>query len=435
MRRNFGVVMRIVYAVLLLGLLAAPAWAAQTLTLIYSGNLDGELEPCGCSEEGNLGGIKRRATLLDRLRQENPGLVVVSAGGLLSAEGAGDRLKGEYILKGFAALDYDAIGLQWGDLAYGVAFARQTHLPWVASNWRDRQLAHEKRIHRGQVELAFFTWLPPEDSPLRAMQGKHALVTDAAKALAQGLARAKQAGALTLLTSSLPAEAVAKRVDLGQVDILMERAGYEVYAEPRRLGGTLVLKPGSRGMRLGRLDLQVAKGRLVKWAQQVLPMPDSMPDAPRLLAWYDEYNAKVKADYLKRVALRKQQTAGESPFVGEEACKSCHEAQYAVWSKSDHAQAYYDLENVNKAFDPACIVCHTVGFDKPGGFIDMNITGHLLNVQCESCHGAGRAHVKAAGKAPLANAGWAPQRMCAQCHTQPHSPSFDFQRYWPKIAH
>lgn len=421
--------------VLIFCLSAGIVSAAQPLTFIYSGNLDGELEPCGCSDEGNLGGIKRRATLLDQLRAETPGLVAISAGGLLSADGPGDRLKGEYILKGYATLGYDAVGVQWRDLAFGVDFALQKSLPWVAGNWHDERIARHKRIRRGAGDIAFFSWLSPEDSPLRDMQGEHALVNADAPALAQAVNAAKREGALTVLSTTLPAEAAAKLVDLAQVDILIERAGYEVYAEPRQMGRTLVLKPGSRGMRLGRLDLEWADGRIVRWTHAVLPMPESMPDAPRLSAWYEEYNAKVKADYLQRVELRKQQSSGESPFVGEEVCQSCHAAQHKVWAGSEHAKAYGDLENVNKAFDPACIGCHTVGFEKPGGFLDMNITGHLLNVQCESCHGAGRQHVAAAGKAPLVNADWAPEQMCAQCHTQPHSPGFDFKRYWPKIAH
>ena len=76
-----------------------------------------------------------------------------------------------------------------------------------------------------------------------------------------------------------------------------------------------------------------------------------------------------------------------------------------------------------------------VGFDQPGGFVDMSITGHLMGVQCESCHGAGRAHVEAQGKAPLPNSDWDREKICAQCHTQPHSPGFVFDKYWPKIRH
>jgi hypothetical protein len=121
--------------------------------------------------------------------------------------------------------------------------------------------------------------------------------------------------------------------------------------------------------------------------------------------------------------------------VGEEACQGCHSPQYKAWFDSDHAIAYDDLEAVGKSFDPECLQCHTVGFDQPGGFFDFSVTGHLIGVQCENCHGAGRAHVEKAGNAPLGNAGWSPQQMCAQCHVQKHSPGFDFSRYWPKVAH
>jgi hypothetical protein len=143
----------------------------------------------------------------------------------------------------------------------------------------------------------------------------------------------------------------------------------------------------------------------------------------------------VKADYLKRVEVRKKQSAGKSPFVGEAVCQTCHAAQHKIWFGTQHAIAYEKLEEVGKAFDPACVKCHTVGFDQPGGFFDMNITGHLMGVQCESCHGAGREHVEAGGSKPVANAGWPKQKICAQCHIQKHSPGFDFDRYWPKIAH
>jgi hypothetical protein len=415
--------------------LVFPAWGSNSWTIIYSGNLDGELEPCGCSDEGNLGGIKRRATLLAQLRNEVPDLVAVSSGGLLGGEGAGDDIKSKYILQGFATLGYDAIGVQWRDLSFGSEFVQREPLAWVASNWHDQTFAAQKLVRRKGQTLAFFSWLNPEESPMRQMQGQHRVVKDDIQSLHRQLAEAKGKGYLTVLAITQPAEQFAKHMDLDSVDILLEESGYEVYAEPRKLGKTLVLKPGSRGMRLGRLDIQWEGGHIVEWKRQVLPMPESMPDAPQLAEWYAAYNAEVKANYLKRVEMRKLRESGESPYVGEEACQDCHQAQYKVWSESDHAVAYDDLEAVGKSFDPECLQCHTVGFDKPGGYFDFSITGHLIGVQCESCHGAGRVHVEKAGAAPLGNSGWSAQQMCAQCHVQKHSPGFDFSRYWPKIEH
>ena len=426
---------RVLFPILVVFHIALPAFAGNSLTIVYSGNLDGELEPCGCSAEGNFGGLKRRASLLASLRKELPGLVVISSGGLLSSDGPGDRLKSEYILKGFAKLDYDAIGLQWRDLVYGAEFSLQSALPWVASNWAGEGIPAQRRIERGGNRLNVFSWLPPDDSPLRQMPGSHKLVTADSGSLREALRKAKAAGDLTVLTTTQTAEAMAELIDLADVDILIERSAYEVFGEPRQLGGTLVLTPGSRGMRLGRLDLTLDGGRIATSHHTVLPMPTTIADAPWMAAWYDEYNARVKADYLQRVELRKQREGGQSPFVGEEACAGCHAAQHAVWAESDHAVAYEDLEAVNKSFDPQCIVCHTVGFDRPGGFVDMNITGHLMGVQCESCHGAGREHVQAGGHKPTPNAGWPREKICAQCHTQPHSPGFVLEKYWPKIAH
>lgn len=106
------------YIFIAIFILSSPVLAANYgLTLVYSGNLDGELEPCGCSEGGNKGGIKRRVQKVDELRAEEPNLLLISAGGLLISEMPQDKLKSEYILKGLEALDYDAIGVQWKDLA------------------------------------------------------------------------------------------------------------------------------------------------------------------------------------------------------------------------------------------------------------------------------------------------------------------------------
>lgn len=430
---------------LLIGLLCA-AWlplasAGETLTLIYSGNLDGELEPCGCSAEGNLGGIKRRATLIQQLRAKKPELVLLSAGGLLSAEGPGDRLKGEYILKGFAKLDYDALGVQWRDLAYGPEFAVAESLPWVLSNRglvstaEKATFAGDRLVIRDKQRIRFFSWLDAAASPLRKMQGEHSLADTSPTRFQAALKQAKLAGDITVVASTLSSQQFAQQVGLDNVDLLIEGAAYENYGPARREQNTLVVQPGSRGMRLGRLDLTIQNGRIKTWEHAVLPMPDSIADAPQLKSWYEEYNAKVKADYLQRVEARKQQASGESPFVGEAVCKTCHQPQHKTWFDSQHAIAYEDLEDVNKAFDPACIKCHTVGFEQPGGFFDMNITGHLLGVQCENCHGAGRAHVEAAGRKTLPNSTWPREKICAQCHIQKHSPGFDIKTYWPKIAH
>lgn len=422
---------------LLLLMVAGNSYARDTsFTLVYSGNLDGELEPCGCTLEGDFGGLRRRATVLDKLRKKGLNPVVISSGGLLAKDFSTDRLKNEYILKGFKLLDYDAIGLQWDDLIFGIDALAGERLPWVASNWKGDRFLHDRPIERNGRRIAFFAWLNPLDSPYRKMQGRHDVVTDDSGRLQQRLANAKQNHAVTLLATSMPLAGIEEQLPLANVDILIVQSAYENFGKPQLVGKSIVLQPGSRGMRLGRLDITTDEmGSIVNWRHEVIPLSVDVADAARMQSWYDEYNLKVKDAYQESVRIRKQHIDENGPFEGDKICANCHAQIHKNWAGSDHAQAYNDLEKVDKAFDPACLRCHTLGFGRPGGFIDLDTTPELVNVQCESCHGGGREHVLKNGKARLPNSAWPKDKICHQCHTHDHSPSFAVTVYWPKIAH
>lgn len=410
--------------------------AGQSLTLIYSGNLDGELEPCGCTLEGDFGGILRRASKLDQLRGENPTLVAVDSGGLLVTGFASDLLKSEFILKGIAELGYDAVGVQWNDLAFGLELLRQQNIPWVASNWADGTLASRRLIERGPHALAIFSWLDGATSPYSKMSGAQRVLDSDAEKFADMLAAAKRSNATTLVLTALSMQDAKEQLPLDAIDILVIRSAYEIYGEPFRDGQTLVLQPGSRGMRLGQMELVLdGGGQIVTWAHQVIPLDVEVPDSPRLADWYADYNKRVEAAYQASIQRRKASETGESRFSGDTVCQVCHEEIHGAWAKSRHSGAYRKLEDVNKAFDPDCIICHTVGFDTPGGFLDVESTPHLSNVQCESCHGPAKAHAESGGHEKTLRNGSPATDICAQCHTQPHSPQFDFERYWGKIAH
>ncbi len=413
---------------------------AEPLTVIYSGNLNGELEPCGCTVEGDFGGIKRRASVLDQLREQRLEPVVLSSGGLISSERVIDRIKSEYILKGFAALQYDAIGIQWQDLSYGLEFATQFDLPWVLGNGGGSNIARVQPIVRSRdgrnVVVKVFSWLDPENSPMRQMHASHFAVHADPEVLLGEVRQADRHGSVTVLTTSLPLETIRGKFDLEAVDILLIRASYETFGKPMQVGKTLVLQPGSRGKHIARVDLKIdSEGDISQWKHEVISMPRSVPDAARINAWYDEYNAMLEQDYLRRVEIRKLRESGAGNFAGEASCKTCHPEQHEVWRQSEHAGAYEHLLSVNKAYDPDCVACHSVGFNKPGGFLDKLITPHLAGVQCESCHGPGKAHVQSAGRQPSANQQWSKEKICTQCHVKDHSPSFTLQAYWPKIAH
>jgi hypothetical protein len=406
------------------------------LKLVYTGKLSGELEPCGCAEESNLGGIKRQATLITRLRSQSSHLVLLSAGGLFANNSWQDKVKGKYILQAMQLLGYDSVGAQWSDLAFGVDFNKAYEVPWTNSNSVIGQGVFSRSLARGPWVMEHFTWLDPDDARVEDSNDVRQHLIDASPRLVAAMNAAKSRGSITILTTTVPADKLLKHLNSPAVDILMTASDDEKYSEPTWMGRTLVLRYGVRGMNIASLDLALdASNHIRSYRQHIYKLSTSVPDSPRMEDWYAQYNSEVKGIYQKLAAYRKSVASGSSDFLGAKACVSCHKGQFDVWAASKHAAAFRSLESVNKQYDPECIQCHTVGFNKSGGFVDQSVSGALINVQCESCHGPSREHVQSMGVTKTTNAGWKPGQMCQQCHVGNHSPVFSFDKYWSRIVH
>lgn len=108
---------------------------------------------------------------------------------------------------------------------------------------------------------------------------------------------------------------------------------------------------------------------------------------------------------------------GDSPaFVGSSKCKKCHLKQYKSWKKNKKFSALETLKpgqasdakgkhNLDPAKDYSkdgkCLVCHTTGFGKEGGYATpdpadekaVKKASKLAGIGCESCHGPGGAYI------------------------------------------
>ncbi|HXY29810.1 MAG TPA: cytochrome c3 family protein [Gemmatimonadaceae bacterium] len=122
-------------------------------------------------------------------------------------------------------------------------------------------------------------------------------------------------------------------------------------------------------------------------------------------------------------------------------CGNCHTSHQALWATAKHASAWADLQNSGHAAS-SCNNCHTVS--TLGNFSTSDSAGYAFthdvryqDVQCESCHGAGQAHVNApevAGTQPVPSIVVAvgTKTSCSGCHTGNHEP---FVEEWSQSAH
>ncbi len=126
-------------------------------------------------------------------------------------------------------------------------------------------------------------------------------------------------------------------------------------------------------------------------------------------------------------------------YVGSKACQGCHPSEYESWASSPHSQAVSTLTAKDKADDAACLVCHTTGMGRSGGFPEDGkgsdaSHGDLASVGCESCHGPGSNHIAKDAKklGTIVSLGdkcdsCAILKICGSCHDDANDPGFEFR--------
>ncbi|MFQ5877571.1 MAG: redoxin domain-containing protein [Acidobacteriota bacterium] len=120
----------------------------------------------------------------------------------------------------------------------------------------------------------------------------------------------------------------------------------------------------------------------------------------------------------------------EGRYAGDGICRSCHAREFRDWLLTPHSIAWDSLGKGDRWRDPDCVGCHVTGEGADGGFRDPQSTPHMVNVQCEVCHGPGGGHPGGAGIDPAAMSA-----ACADCHSGKFVLNFDLDEAMALVAH
>ena len=101
--------------------------------MVAGGDLRGEIKPCGCSPDGDMGGLLRRATYLQKTRNTQPKTIYLDFGNNFPTPNEQGYLKVELIQNAFSFLKPDAILLGPSEVQYGISHWDQ-NLPYFVSN-------------------------------------------------------------------------------------------------------------------------------------------------------------------------------------------------------------------------------------------------------------------------------------------------------------
>ena len=108
------------------------------VSIIYSADVRGKLEGCGCQNSG--GGVARRSAEILKAREEDPSVVYCDAGNFLSGSPDVDKSQGKILVDVYNYLKTEAVNVSERELAFGMdAFRnlkKDSKFDYVTANLR-----------------------------------------------------------------------------------------------------------------------------------------------------------------------------------------------------------------------------------------------------------------------------------------------------------
>ena len=444
------------------------AWATKppAAVLVVSGEQNGYLQPCGCTD-GQLGGLGRRYDLIAKLRGKGWPVAAVDLGNLIH-EPAGSRggpqqekIKFDTALKALAAMKYAAVAVGPEDLKLGIGetlglLINQKSPHFLAANLRPTEGFEEAVrtaliVPAGPVKLGVTAVIEPAVYEALADPDKALLFTlkspdEVLPAIAAQLEASSAIQVLMVQGSPEFARRLAARFP--SFDLVVSTAQLDDPDErPEILNGgkTTLINVGRKGKYAGVVGLYPGESPAVNFVLQPLDAQHFVEAEPMRALIDDQFPSVLKAIGVVENFARVPNTAyppGAS-YVGAESCQVCHPNTFAKWSTTKHAHAYDVLTNPkrNREADAECISCHTTGFGYNTGWVSAAQTPYLKGNQCENCHGPGSLHNadpdNLAFRKPMVRTAEAANKggFCISCHNEDNDPHFKFDPYYAQIYH
>jgi hypothetical protein len=258
-----------------------------------------------------------------------------------------------------------------------------------------------------------------------------------------------------------------------QIDWIIGAHSMSYNTIPISEGNTQITQVLSRNHYLGKISIPFGSNKNLKYS--ILESREETQDliTPNPMKQFlDEHKQKLLD--IQTIEQKQMMTnSGDIDFIPTaNSCLECHEKQTKFWEKTSHSFAYATLYKNNAHMNSQCIECHSVGFQKEGGFqrpmdfayhdkkpieskvytqelgrifaginsvrgassekivevrkswdkLDnkFKVDHNFANVQCLNCHEQAAGHPFTVEEKKVVNY----QHKCIQCHTQDQSPDW-----------
>src|SRR2546421_2720080 len=277
--------------------------AGETLiTILHTNDTHSQIDPIDQNDKqyGGKGGVARRATLVKRIRKENPNTLMIDAGDVFQGTPYFNFFKGEVEYKSMSLIGYDVGTLGNHDFDNGVAALaaamKFANFDFVSTNYDVRGTPIEARVKPyvvrifGDVRVGLFglgispdNLITPENfrgvkylDPVRMTRGVVRLLREQEKCqLVVGMSH------LGYYPNPKGAEIGDTQVaaQVGGVDFIASGHTHTFMAKPvlqKNPDGkdTIIFQVGKSGIYVGRIDFKMKEGKVIASAGRLLDLRD-----------------------------------------------------------------------------------------------------------------------------------------------------------------
>lgn len=423
--------------------------SGPAIHVVFTGEENGYLEPCGCSEV-QLGGFLKRHTLINHLREKDENLILLSLGDLPGKVGRQDEIKMETALEALGRMGYVAHNIGEKDLNMGIDLlgylSQISNIDFISSNIVSfttqvlkikPYIIKEIKTRNATLTVGILGIVSPEliENTPQDMEVVDPLVS--LKQLISDLH--DKTDTLILLSHAEMEESLKIAEAYPELDLII--SGHLVDRPDlylKKVNNTYVIPVGEKGKYVGEITLSTQRKLTGEDEHEnsfspvieTIPLDGRFEDSTEIAMLLRTYQERLKDEELLAQGF-KSDPPSNLTFIGNDDCALCHNKIFKHWEETGHSSAYETLVKAEHEYDPECVECHVIGLNYFTGFETIESTPELKGVGCESCHGPGSDHKDTQSK----DYGRVDVEKCEICHNDEHSQNFEFKDYWQKIKH
>jgi 5'-nucleotidase len=279
-----------------------PGLGETLITIIHTNDVHSQIEPLPTNDPlyPGKGGVARRATLVKRVRKENPNTLLVDAGDAFQGTPYFNFYKGEVEYKAMSQIGYDVGTLGNHEFDNGVAALADAmkfaNFDFVSANYDVRGTPIESRVKPyvvreiGGVRVGLFG-LGISPAALITPANFHGITYHDPVEVSRGVVkvlRGTERCSLVVGMSHLGYYAEPKNGEIGDSQVAAQVDGIDFIASghthtfmktpvlQKQPSGkeTVIFQVGKSGIYLGRVDFTVRAGQVTAWAGRLLDLRD-----------------------------------------------------------------------------------------------------------------------------------------------------------------